>query len=125
MEDPGSPPRHFETVSPEAVAAAIASGSLALVDVREEAEWEAGRVAVAVNVPLAALAADPGRIRTVAGSLPVAFICRSGKRSASACSIAVESGVAAVSNVGGGMKAWVAAGLSIEPRDGEVLDRRP
>jgi 3-mercaptopyruvate sulfurtransferase SseA len=44
---------------------------------------------------------------------PVAVVCRSGVRSAVACSILLHNGYTQVYNVVGGMNAWQAAGLPV------------
>jgi rhodanese-related sulfurtransferase len=97
------------------VAAAFAAGELALVDVREQAEWDAGHVEGAQFLPMSEL---PGRVAELpAGRL--AIVCRSGSRSGMVADWLASSGTDAV-NVSGGMKAWVAAGLPIEPADGWI-----
>jgi rhodanese-related sulfurtransferase len=88
----------------------LEAGELVLVDVREKGEWRGGRAPRARHVPLTTL---PRQIDTLACEpRPVAFICRSGHRSAAACATARGHGVAAV-NVRGGMSAWQRAGLPI------------
>jgi rhodanese-related sulfurtransferase len=87
-----------------------------LVDVREPYEHEAGRIAGAAHIELERLAAeadalDPGR--------PLVFYCRSGSRSALAAQAFRASGYDAY-NLEGGLEAWVASGLPIEPADGRV-----
>ena len=94
-----------------------AAGELALVDVRETAEWEAGRAPEAGHVPLTELE-DRWEELAMAGR-PVAFVCRVGQRSAPATLLARRRGIEAV-NVAGGMAAWAAAGLPLEPEDGRV-----
>lgn len=87
------------------------AGELLLVDVRERSEWKDGRAAGARHVPLGTLAdALPA---LAASGQPVAFVCRSGARSASACRAAAKAGVEAL-NVEGGMGAWQRAGLRVE-----------
>jgi rhodanese-related sulfurtransferase len=49
----------------------------------------------------------------------VAFVCRSGARSALATEAARHAGVSAW-NLAGGLKAWAAAGLPLEPEGGHV-----
>lgn len=108
------------TVTPSAIAPRAASGEVLLVDVREDEEWAAGRSGDAVHVPLARVERDIGALREQAAGRPIAFICRTGRRSAQAARIAVEAGVREVINVRGGMSAWVAAGLPLVPEDGTV-----
>jgi rhodanese-related sulfurtransferase len=119
--DRGSRQATFETVTPADVAPRVESGEVLLVDVREDAEWAAGRAPGAMHVPLDAVAGQLEQVRKAAAGRPVAFICRSGRRSAEAARIAAESGLPGVINVDGGMSGWVDAGLPIRPRKGRVL----
>ncbi len=77
-------------------------GDLQLIDVRRPAEYKAGHVPQAVNAELAhlsnlAAAFDKNR--------PVAVMCQSGYRSATACSILQNQGFTKVSNVVAGVSA--------------------
>ena len=77
-----------------------------LVDVREQAEWDAGHAPQAIHVPLSSLAT---------ASLPdyrgrrVLAICRSGNRSKQAVTLLAPRGCDAYS-VDGGMNGWQAVG---------------
>lgn len=85
-------------------------GEIVLVDVREPSEWRSGRARGAKHVPLSTI---PHKLKTIAShGKPVAFICRSGSRSAAACAAAREHGIEAL-NVHGGMGAWQRAGLPV------------
>lgn len=76
--------------------------SVALVDVREPEEYEAGHIADAENIPLG----DIHRaVYDLADFDTVYVYCRSGGRSTLACRILEGSGVNAV-NVDGGFIAW-------------------
>ena len=94
-----------------------ASGQLTLVDVREEREWAAGRAPGAVHVPLSRL--EEGWPDLRAQGKPLAFVCRVGQRSHIAAALAERDGLRAF-NVVGGMDAWQAAGLPLEPGGGYV-----
>jgi rhodanese-related sulfurtransferase len=105
-------------VTPETVAKLLAEDAIQLVDVREPHEREAGHVAGSRHVPLAELTAaapsiDPAR--------PVVFVCRVGGRSAMAAWSFARAGYDA-HNLDGGMIAWLASGLPIEPDGGWVAD---
>lgn len=78
-----------------------------LIDVRRDDEWANGHAPGAVLMPLEAL--DPG---TVPVERAVLVICRSGRRSAEASRRLLDAGRDAT-NVGGGMIAWQAAGLTV------------
>ncbi|MEA2487263.1 MAG: hypothetical protein QOF16_917 [Actinomycetota bacterium] len=98
-------------MSPTDSAAALADGSLTLVDVREAYEWDAGRVPGSVHIPLDRLAEEAA---TLPGDKPIAFICLSGARSAMATSAFRAAGYEAF-NVTGGFRAWLQAGAPVEP----------
>jgi rhodanese-related sulfurtransferase len=108
-------------LSPEQAAEMLSSGEAQLVDVRQDFEWEAGRIAGAVHIPLDALPARAGEIDR---ERPVIFQCRSGARSAMATDAFRASGIEAF-NLEGGLEAWVEKGLEIEPADGNVALPRP
>jgi rhodanese-related sulfurtransferase len=102
-------------LGPAAVAAAMAAGELSVVDVREPVEWQAGHIAGALLIPLGEFAERAGELPPG----PLAIVCRSGSRSSMAADWLHRSGVDA-SNMAGGMKAWLAADLPLEPAGGRV-----
>jgi rhodanese-related sulfurtransferase len=108
-------------LAPERAAEMIGSGEAQLVDVRQAFEWEAGRIAGAVHIPLDAL---PARASEIDRERPVIFACRSGARSAMATDAFRASGIEAF-NLAGGLEAWVEKGLEIEPAHGDVALPRP
>lgn len=79
------------------------SGAI-LIDVHEPQEWQAGHAQGARHIPLAQLAQ---RQRELPAGRPLITVCRSGARSARAASLLAEQG-REVSNLRGGMRAWVA-----------------
>jgi sulfur dioxygenase len=85
---------------------------LTLVDVREpkELDGELGAIEGTVHLPLGELRA---RLAEVPKDKPVIAICRSGKRSAQACSILEKGGFTSVANLAGGMIRWRALGLRV------------
>lgn len=93
------------------------AGSAQVVDVREPDEREAGRI------PDDTSHIELDRLAEEAGSLdrerPVVFYCRSGSRSAMAAQAFAAAGFDA-HNLEGGLEAWVADGLPLEPADGRV-----
>lgn len=108
-------------LTPERAAEMLESGDAQLVDVRQDFEWEAGRIAGAKHIPLDAL---PARAEEVDRDKPVIFQCRSGARSAMATQAFRASGIEAY-NLAGGLEAWVEDGLTIEPADGSVAQPLP
>ncbi len=96
-------------------AARLAGGAVAL-DVRELDEWEVGRIAGAFHIPIGELVVRQGELPA---GRPIVAVCRSGQRSAAVTEALVRAGYEA-ENLAGGMHAWVAAGLPIEPSGGWV-----
>lgn len=107
-------------LAPEEAAEKIAAGAL-LIDVRQDFEWEAGRIPEATHVRLEEL---PAKAQELDRERPIVFQCRSGARSALATQLFREAGFDA-HNLAGGLKAWVDSGRPIEPADGKVADPRP
>jgi sulfur dioxygenase len=85
-------------------------GAVTIVDVREASErtGDLGSIEGSMHVPL-------GTLRDRAGEIPrdkpVVCICRSGRRSAQACTILEKAGMTDVANSAGGMIRWRALGL--------------
>jgi rhodanese-related sulfurtransferase len=106
-----------EEMNPRQAADLLSEGGAAqLVDVREPYEHEAGRIAGSLHIELQRL---PGEAATLDRERPVLFYCRSGSRSALAADAFAAAGFDA-RNLDGGLEAWVAAGLPIEPDGGRV-----
>jgi rhodanese-related sulfurtransferase/glyoxylase-like metal-dependent hydrolase (beta-lactamase superfamily II) len=81
-----------------------------ILDVREPAEFESGRIDGAINVPVGQLRDNLERLPR---GRPVITYCGMGERSTSASSILERAGYEGVSNLGGGMDAWREAGLPV------------
>jgi rhodanese-related sulfurtransferase len=105
-------------VEPTEVAELQRRGAVQLVDVREDPEWAAGRIPGARHVPLSELVARAG---TIARDAPVVFVCRVGARSTMAAHAFRRAGYDAYS-LDGGMLAWAARGLPMDPPGGRVAD---
>lgn len=103
-------------VAPDDVRARHGRGEIALVDVRDPDEHEAGRIAGAAHLPLAEL---PARAGEIGHERPVVFYCRVGARSALAARAFRRAGWEAYTMTGG-LEAWVRHGLPLEPEDGYV-----
>lgn len=108
-------------LGPRRAAEMIEAGEAQLVDVRQDHEWEAGRIPGATHIPLESL---PSRADEIERNGPVILQCRTGGRSAMATAALRASGVEAY-NLEGGLEAWVGDGLAIEPTDGVVADSTP
>ncbi len=98
---PGSP----DEISREDLEAGLNAEALALVDVREIQEFDAGHVPGSINLPLSRF--QPGQLPT---DKPVVLICRSGARSATALGRARGAGVADIRHYRGGVIGWANGG---------------
>ena len=98
------------------VAEALAGDRVVAVDVRTADEWDAGHIADATWISMTELA---GRLDELPRDRTLAIVCRSGSRSGVVADHLHDAGYDAV-NLAGGMYAWVAAGLPIQPEDGWV-----
>ena len=87
---------------------------LHLVDVRREGEWKAGHIDGAEWFPLDNLNKS---LPSTDRNTPIAVHCKSGYRSAIACSLLQRAGFTNVSNVLGGFDAWQAANLPFLTED--------
>jgi rhodanese-related sulfurtransferase len=89
-----------------------------LVDVRAEHEWEAGRIAGAVHLPLAELAERTGELDP---DRPVVLYCRGGNRSTMATDALADAGFDAA-KLSEGIVGWEEAGLPLEPEGGYAAE---
>jgi len=84
-----------------------------VIDVCEPAEFAAGHVGGAKNIPLSELESKlTGVVKNK--SLPLILVCRSGARSGRALAIAKKLGYEQAQSLGGGLASWKAANLPIE-----------
>ena len=98
----------------DAVKRGVADGSMLVIDVREEHEYDAGHIPGSVSHPLsefdpkalAALIAEDGR-------RPV-LSCAAGVRSANALMAAQHAGLEIAEHYKGGFKDWYGAGEAVE-----------
>lgn len=84
-----------------------------VLDVCEPAEYAAGHVAGARNVPLAGLSAESKGLPSNKAQ-PVIVVCATGARAAKAAGQLKQFGHASVHVLGGGLAAWREAGLPVE-----------
>lgn len=88
------------------------AGELVIIDVREDDEHEATRVAGVPLIPMSELMA---RIDEIPTDTPVAVLCRSGARSGRVADYLTAAGEhGEVANIEGGIIAWAAEGLPYE-----------
>jgi rhodanese-related sulfurtransferase len=103
-------------ITPEQADALVRDADAQLIDVREDHEWEAGRIGGARHVVLGQVAAQA---QTIDQERPVVFYCRVGGRSAMAADAFRRAGYDAYS-LDGGLEAWAGEGRPLEPDDGTV-----
>ncbi|MCL2543452.1 MAG: rhodanese-like domain-containing protein [Nocardioidaceae bacterium] len=98
---------NIPTVAIENVPDPLPDG-VAVLDVREPQEWEAGHIEGALHIPLGVL---PVRVDEVAGldAAQTLVVCKVGGRSAQAVAYLAQQGYDVV-NLDGGMLEWEAAG---------------
>jgi hydroxyacylglutathione hydrolase len=86
------------------------ANDVAVLDVRNEAEWQQGHIPGALHVPLGYLT---DRLSEIPSDTPVVIHCQAGARSAIAASVLHRAGWARVINLAGGLDAWTEAGLPV------------
>ncbi len=84
-----------------------------LLDVRTPAEFEAGRVPGATNVPHSEVAARLDELPTDK-STPIVVYCKSGRRAGFAADTLAEAGYTNLHHLEGDMNGWLAAGRAVE-----------
>ena len=103
-------------ITPEQADALVREQDAQLIDVREDDEWEAGRIGGARHIALGEVAAQAP---TIDQGRPVVFYCRVGSRSAMAADAFRRGGYDAYS-LAGGLEAWAGEGRRLEPDGGSV-----
>jgi len=88
-----------------ALVEALDDGAVALIDVREQNEWDAGHVEGSVLHPLSVF--DP---EVLPRDKPIVLICRSGNRSMTALRAARAAGFTDIWHYKGGAMGWVREG---------------
>jgi rhodanese-related sulfurtransferase len=106
-------------VTTETVKQRFDAGEVQVIDVREQYEWDAGRIPGDVrHIELQHLSSQAA---TIDKDKPVVFQCRLGSRSLMAAQAFRAAGYEAYS-LTGGLQAWHDAGLPLDPPDGTVAD---
>jgi rhodanese-related sulfurtransferase len=102
----------FKEIKPGEAVQMINHQDAVVLDVREPAEYSAGHILNAVNVPVAALDERIGELDSIRGR-PVIVCCRTGPRAARASALLRRKDFTNVSKLSGGMLAWESAGLPL------------
>ncbi len=107
-KDPREP---FSRISVDEAKGMMSNGDVAVIDVREPHEYNAGHVPNAKLIPVATVFA---RKDELPHDKDVIFICQVGQRSALACEMAAAAGLTRLFNLEGGTEAWVKGGNPVE-----------
>lgn len=91
-------------------------GSVVLLDVREDDEWQRGHAAGAQHIPMNEV---PARIGEIDPGATLFVVCHLGGRSQRVASYLAQNGYAPI-NVSGGMQAWADAGRPVVTDSGGV-----
>lgn len=88
----------------------MSRNDVAVIDVREASEYNAGHVPDARLIPVASIFA---RRDELPRDKDIVFVCAVGQRSALACEMAAAAGLTRLFNLEGGTEAWIEAGYPI------------
>lgn len=100
-------------ITPQEVQRRLQSGEkLALIDVREPAEFQIARMAGAELIPMRTVPAELSRLDAQAEGTPLIVICHHGVRSLNVVHWLREQGVGACLSLAGGIDRW---SLEIDP----------
>ena len=100
----GLPLGRIQQIKVEELRARLDQGTVTVLDVRREGEWNAGHLKGASWHPLDRFQSLP----EIDTSQPLAVHCKGGYRSMAACSLLLRAGYTNVLNVAGGYDAWEA-----------------
>jgi hydroxyacylglutathione hydrolase len=98
-------------VTAQDLQASLGHHAVTLLDVRNQNEWDSGRIAGAQHITLGYL---PDHLSDVPRDKPIVLLCAGGSRSAIGASVLKAHGIDNVINLTGGLGAWRKAGLPVE-----------
>jgi hydroxyacylglutathione hydrolase len=102
----GYPTNSFEAITVDELSARLERhDQLAVLDVRDAAEWESGHIPGSQHIHIGDLMQH---LHEIPRDIPVATICRSGHRAAMAASIVAALGCETVAVLRGGVSDWLA-----------------
>jgi len=105
--------RGFREIGPADAVQLINHSDAALLDVREDKEYQDGHILDAIHIPLGKLAGRLDELDSLRQK-PLIVSCRSGHRSATACAQMRKNGFEEIYNLKGGVMAWQSAGLPMQ-----------
>lgn len=101
----------FTRISLEEAQGMISRDDVAVIDVRELHEYNAGHLPGARLIPVSTVFA---RRDELPKDKEIIFVCGVGQRSALACEMAAAAGLSRLYNLEGGTEGWIKAGLPVE-----------
>ncbi len=104
--------RPWKTVTPLEATRLINREDAVLLDVREDNEYRGGHIVNSVHIPLSVLDKRLDELEKYKDR-PIIVACRTGNRSAAACTRLSKAGFGQVYNLGGGVLAWENANLPL------------
>ena len=107
-KDPQEP---FTRITADEGKKLMTSDDVAVIDVREPHEYDAGHVPNAKLIPVAKVFARKDELPR---DKDVIFVCGVGQRSALACEMAAAAGLTRLFNLEGGTEAWIKAGNPVD-----------
>ena len=110
--------RGVKRAGPHQATALISHDEGLVLDVREDSEYRDGHIIDSVHIPLSRLKERVGEI-TKHKARPIIVGCRSGHRSARACSLLKKNGFENIYNLEGGILAWQNANLPLTRKTGK------
>ena len=116
IREAGLATERFQRRTPLELGQRIKSGEVTLIDVRSNAEWDAGHIPCAEHHFLGRL---PDEVASLHKAKPFVTQCQSSARSAIAASILQRAGVAVI-DMSGGIAEWKEAGLPVST-EAEVI----
>ncbi|MBI1886124.1 MAG: rhodanese-like domain-containing protein [Chloroflexi bacterium] len=106
-----NPQEPFTRIDVKEAQEMMARDDIAVIDVREPHEYNAGHVPGAKLIPVGTVYA---RREELPRDRDVIFLCAVGQRSALACEMAAAAGLTRLFNLEGGTDAWIKAGLPVD-----------
>jgi len=102
----------IQMINPEEAAALLDAEEAVLVDVRSHADYEAGHIANAINIPVESEDLE-ALIASLDHDKPVMVYCSRGGQSAACAKILEEKGFKKIYDLDGGLSSWEASGRKI------------
>lgn len=90
----------------------INKGKTAIIDIRDQKQYQAGHILNAIHVPFSNLEQRVSKLEKFKGQ-PVIIVDESGKESDKAAAILKKEGFSQVNILKGGMSSWVDEGLPV------------